>query len=339
MRRWCLTLVLLALATSPAIAQVPAGPEFLVNTYTTGDQKDACAAVDRSGRFTITWTGVDAASSGVRAQRFAADGARIGGEFLVPTITSGSESLPSVAYGATGSSVVAWQGGASAPFDIRAQRYAPGGAPRGGEFVVSTSANALQPRVVALRGGGFAVAWSSPAAADNRIVTRSFDDTTNTFGATQTLVAAGTDGLQNYYPSYSPDGQWIVFTRTGGTSYNSFDAETWVVKADGTKPPVKLQIAGLPQGSLTNSWARWVPFGQTFGASGEPMFYLTFSSTRTFGVRIPGGGLPQIWMTPVFPAKAEAGQDPSGQAFRVPFQDVATSNHIAQWTQAIVVLQ
>jgi hypothetical protein len=174
---------------------------------------------------------------------------------------------------------------------------------------------------------------------DGSIVTRTFDDTTNTFGATQTLVAAGTDGLQNYYPSYSPDGQWIVFTRTGGTSYNSFDAETWVVKADGSQPPIKLQIAGLPQGSLTNSWARWVPFGQTFGASGEPMFYLTFSSTRTFGVRIPGGGLPQIWMTPFFPAKAEAGQDPSGQAFRVPFQDVATSNHIAQWTQAIVVLQ
>lgn len=174
---------------------------------------------------------------------------------------------------------------------------------------------------------------------DGSIVTRTFDDTTNTFGATQTLVAAGADGLQNYYPSYSPDGQWIVFTRTGGTSYNSFDAETWVVKADGSQPPIKLQIAGLPQGSLTNSWARWVPFGQSFGASGEPMFYLTFSSTRPFGVRIPGGGLPQIWMTPFFPAKAEAGQDPSGQAFRVPFQSVATSNHIAQWTQAIVVLQ
>jgi hypothetical protein len=174
---------------------------------------------------------------------------------------------------------------------------------------------------------------------DGSIVTRSFDDTTNTFGATQTLVTAGTDGLQNYYPSYSPDGQWIVFTRTGGTSYNSVDAETWVVKADGSAPPIKLQIAGLPNGSLTNSWARWVPYGQTFGEANEPMFYLTFSTTRPFGVRIPGGGLPQIWMTPFFPAKAEAGQDPSGQAFRVPFQNVGTSNHIAQWTQAIVVLQ
>lgn len=174
---------------------------------------------------------------------------------------------------------------------------------------------------------------------DGSIVTRSYDDTTNTFGAITTLVQSGADGLQSYYPSYSPDGKWVVFTRTGGVSYNSADAETWVVKADGTGTPIKLSIAGLPAGTLTNSWARWVPFGQTFGTSNEPMFYLTFSSMRSFGVRIPGGGIPQIWMTPFFPARAEAGQDPSGQAFRVPFQNVGTGNHIAQWTQAVVVLQ
>ena len=41
-------------------------------------------------------------------------------------------------------------------------------------------------------------------------------------------------------------------------------------------------------------------------------------------------------MTPVFPSRAAAGRDPSGNAFRVAFQDVATSNHIAHWTQAVV---
>lgn len=172
---------------------------------------------------------------------------------------------------------------------------------------------------------------------DGALVTRTFDDTTNAFGAIQTLIPAGQDGLHSYYPSFSPDGKWIVFTRTGGNSYDNPDAETWVIKADGTGTPIKLSIAGLTQGTLTNSWARWVPFQQTFGEAAEPMFYLTFSSERPFGVRIPGGSVPQIWMTPVFPAKAEAGQDPSGQAFRVPFQNVGTNNHIAQWTQAIVL--
>jgi hypothetical protein len=172
-------------------------------------------------------------------------------------------------------------------------------------------------------------------AYNGELVIRTFDAAANTFGAPTTLVPY-TPGVANWYPSFSPDGQWIVFTRTSSYSYNDATAETWLVKADGSLPPVQLGNANLT-GNLTNSWARWVPFAQSFGPGNEPLFYLTFSSQRAFGVRIPGGGRPQIWMTPVFPARAAAGQDPSGNAFRVPFQDVATSNHIAQWTKAVVV--
>lgn len=174
-------------------------------------------------------------------------------------------------------------------------------------------------------------------ANNGSIVIRNFDDATNTISGGQILVASDDVGaVQNYYPSFSPDGQWIVFTRTNGYSYNNPTAETWVVKADGSQPPIKLAISDIT-GDLTNSWARWVPFGQTFGATNEPIFYLTFSSQRPFGVRIWNGGRPQIWMTPFFPNRAAQGLDPSGNAFRVPFQDVNTSNHIAQWTNAVVI--
>lgn len=172
-------------------------------------------------------------------------------------------------------------------------------------------------------------------AANGSIVIRSFDDANDSFG-TPTILVPSEVGKANWYPSFSPDGQWIVFTRTTGNSYNDGTAETWLVKADGTGAPIQLAAANLT-GNLTNSWARWVPFGQTFGPGNEPMFYLTFSSQRPFGVRLPGGGRPQIWMTPVFPSRAIAGGDPSGNAFRVPFQDVNTNNHIAQWTKAVVV--
>ncbi|MFT3697870.1 MAG: hypothetical protein QM831_32315 [Kofleriaceae bacterium] len=177
---------------------------------------------------------------------------------------------------------------------------------------------------------------------DGSIVIRTFDDATNTFGTPKVLVQgvprSGTDDSTgyNYYPSFSPDSQWVLFTRTDAYSYNNADAETWVVKADGTMPPIRLSLANAT-GNITNSWPRWVPFGQTFGTSNEPLFYLTFSSTRPYGVRIPGGGQPQIWMTPFFVNKAMQGQDPTGVSFRVPFQDVTTNNHIAQWTQQIVI--
>ena len=41
-------------------------------------------------------------------------------------------------------------------------------------------------------------------------------------------------------------------------------------------------------------------------------------------------------MTPFFADRAAAGQDPSAAGFRLPFQDIVTNNHIAQWTQQIV---
>lgn len=170
-------------------------------------------------------------------------------------------------------------------------------------------------------------------ASVGSIVVRTFDNNANTFGPIRMLVPSAT-GASAYYPSWSPDGKWIVYTRTTGNSYNNADAEIWVVKADGSKPPVKLAKAN--QGAaLTNSWARWAPFVQTTGAIDEQVYYLTFSTTRAFGVRAAGGT--QIWMTPFFPSRADAGQDPSGAAFRLPFQLLTTSNHIAQWTQAVVI--
>ncbi len=171
------------------------------------------------------------------------------------------------------------------------------------------------------------------------IVTRTFDNASNTFGAITPLVTSDGSTNGNYYPSYSPDGQWIVFTRTSAYAYNDASAEIFVVKADGSMPPIQLAISDTATPNLTNSWARWVPFAQSFGPSNESLFYLTFSSQRPFGVRIPNGGQPQIWMTPFFPDRAIAGMDPSGPAFRVPFQDVTTNNHIAQWTAAVIAIQ
>ena len=53
-------------------------------------------------------------------------------------------------------------------------------------------------------------------------------------------------------------------------------------------------------------------------------------------VRLVGAGRPQIWMTPFFPDRAATGADPTAPAFRLPFQDLNSSNHIAQWTERVV---
>ena len=73
---------------------------------------------------------------------------------------------------------------------------------------------------------------------------------------------------------------------------------------------------------------------------------MTFSSTRRYGLRTPPAATSAesatgtwLWMVAIDPDRALADQDPSYPAFYLPFQDVTSSNHIAQWTKSVVVLQ
>jgi hypothetical protein len=172
-----------------------------------------------------------------------------------------------------------------------------------------------------------------------QIYTRTYDQATHVFGTEQLLLA---DGQNNFFPSWSPDGNWIAFNKcdTNNTSYDNKTSSTWVMKADGTQ---QRPLAMANQAAdVTNSAVRWAPFQLSFGPDKEPMFWLTMSSKRDFGVRMTNTGLAQtvkraqIWMTPFFPARATAQQDPSTPAFRLPFQNLDSSNQTAQWTERVV---
>lgn len=164
------------------------------------------------------------------------------------------------------------------------------------------------------------------------IHTVSFDPRTNTFGTPTPLVESEDN---DFYPSWSPDGQWILFNRASENAYDAGSATLWVVKADGSMPPVRLDAPDIGPG-LTNAWARWAPFEQTLGSAREPLLWFTFSSKRDFGLRLVGADRPQIWMAPFFPARARRGESASAPAFRLPIQSVDSSNHIAQWTERVV---
>ncbi len=174
------------------------------------------------------------------------------------------------------------------------------------------------------------------AYGDASIVIRSFDETTNTFGDAQVVLPFDdATGLQSYYPSWSPDGQWLAITRsTHGSSYANPDATIWVIKADGSLPPLPISTTT----GFTESGATWLPTAHTLGRQQEPMFFLSFASTRAYGTTLANGMASQIWVAPFFPARATAGLSATGPAHHAPYQDVRANNHSPRWGAAIVGL-
>lgn len=169
------------------------------------------------------------------------------------------------------------------------------------------------------------------------IVTATYDAATRTIGPERVLV---TNAQNNYYPSWSPDGQWILYNVSTGGSYNDPTASLWVVKADGGSPPIQLGTANAATGGLFNSWGRWAPFQQSLGSNSDPIYWITVSSQRTFGVRRQlSEAVPQIWMFAFQPSLAGQMMDPSTPSFWLPFQDFTSHNHIAQWTEKVVITQ
>lgn len=172
----------------------------------------------------------------------------------------------------------------------------------------------------------------------------------------ETVVASAV-GKNRYYPAISPTNDFIVYdesTCANGVPYEmNCNADTdpsarlWAVRYSSAPVElVKVNTPGPRDGTMTNlsnSFPKWSPFVfQRTGEIGSKLLWVTFSSTRAFGLREPPGGGGEnprgtlLWMSAIDPDELAQGKDPSFPAFALPFQDLQTSNHIAQWATQVV---
>jgi hypothetical protein len=165
----------------------------------------------------------------------------------------------------------------------------------------------------------------------------------------------------HYYPAFAPDGSFLAFDQStcpGGQPTNDCDADSdpsatlyGIVPTAGASPTLLARanapgVADQGRSELANSFPKWAPF--VFKRTGElasRLLWITFSSNRAPGLRpVPpspngGGELATgtlLWMAAVDPDVVRNGVDGSYPAFFLPFQDLGTSNHIAQWTTKVV---
>lgn len=149
------------------------GGEFLVNTYTTGDQSGPAVATNAEGAFVVVWTsegsdGSDHSGSSIQGRLFGADGTPASAQAQVNTYVVGRQVGPSVAANAEGAFVVVWtsedSGGSDGDsYSIQGRFYASNGLPVDREGQVNTYVTGKQwiPAVAANAEGDFVVVWRS----------------------------------------------------------------------------------------------------------------------------------------------------------------------------------
>ena len=176
--RALLTAVVLVAAGAHSWAQVPAGGEFQVNTYTTERQIGPWPAIDADGNFVIVWDGRQQGGTGPGGfgQRYAADGVPIGTEFRANA--AGAVDRTRAVFGSHGSFLLTWaRSVAPDPFDVYARLFLADGTPAGPEFRVNlvTADYQYRPAATSLSNGDFVVAWNNFANPDGTIVARRID--------------------------------------------------------------------------------------------------------------------------------------------------------------------
>ena len=189
-------------------AQTPVGPDFQVNTYTTGSQLFTRTSAGPNGDFVVTWMGYhDGSATGAFGQRYDATGAPRGSEFILSSVTTGYQVVPVPAIGSRGDFVTVWWDDAG----VLARRFDRGGAPVGAEVVVGGAGYELFPDLARTPDGGFVVVWNASADGSGAGISARRFDAQGTALAAAFVVNTYTTGDQEY-PDVAVDasGNFVV---------------------------------------------------------------------------------------------------------------------------------
>jgi hypothetical protein len=158
-----------------------------------------------------------------------------------------------------------------------------------------------------------------------------------TIGAPMVLARAGA-GRTFGNPTFSPDGNWIVFVSRPAGQSSRGSAATRLHLVNRNSPAVIIdlgQATGATDSAAT--YPKFAPIAQNHCQQ----FFLTFQSRMDYGlVRIASqtgnAQFPQLWMTSIDLTKLSApAADPSTPPLWLPFQDVTKKNLLPAWSAQI----
>jgi len=189
------------------------------------------------------------------------------------------------------------------------------------------------------------------AVRTGSIATLDFDEATGTFSSAKVLVPM-TDTEFHYYPSWSPDNNWIAFVSAprGGDPSSCYDASgaTCIENSSPAclcppnsydQPNSRLRLAHFPDGrvydldratqgiGLTSTLPKFAP------TNNGHEFFITFNSKMPYGIEVPDNIPAQLWLSVLDIDRLP--DDPSSAPVWLPFQSFGQKNHLAYWTDNV----
>ena len=173
---------------------------------------------------------------------------------------------------------------------------------------------------------GWFASWQTPPAGDLKVI--QFNEAASPmFSGAQTMVPVGTSTLITW-PTISPDGQWIVYSRGASTDTRNGPGDLYIASAVTPNQEVrlaKLDGDGYPfaAGARDLSWNYEPSFAPVAGGG---YFWVVFTSRRTYGNTLTGQALPctttpctevkQLWVAAI-DQNPKPGVDPSHAPFHL----------------------
>ncbi|WP_173977550.1 DUF4347 domain-containing protein, partial [Magnetospirillum sp. LM-5] len=316
-------------STVYVIDEFQAGPERVVNTYATGEQKNASVAALADGGYVVMWEsiGEDGSGSGVYGQRYDSHGAVQGSAFRINQTVSNVQEWPSIAGLSGGGFVAVWQSVQDGMgYGSYARLYGSDGTATSGEIALNTYTYGDQslPAVTATSDGGFVATWTSDLedGQEYAVVAAKFSSTgqvvkapfilNSTASSTQwfsSVAEASNGSLMFAWSSAGQDGsQQAVIGRvynssltaiTGEIQFNQFTtSEQWMPS-----------LAGLSNGTFVATWmsytqagAEYEIMGRLYDSSGTPLGSEFIINQATAGDQegpsvsaLQGGGFVVSW--------------------------------------------
>ena len=267
----------------------PIGSEFLVNSYTTLNQRHPAIAAAAGGPFVVVWESYqDGSGSGIFGRRFDSGGNPVGSEFQVNSSATAYQKLPKIATDAAGNFVVVWESDAQdlTSYGVFGRRFDSGGNPVGSDFQINSylTGNQRDPAIATDAAGSFVVVWQSSVqdAGGYGIFGRRFDSAGGPLGSEfrinshttgdQSSPAIALDAGGNFvvaWSSYNQDGSGSgVFGHRfdpGGSPLGAdFQINSYI-----TGTQVSAEIATDASGSFVVVWESNGQDGSSYGVFGQ----------------------------------------------------------------------